>query len=466
MSDLPTILKMMEHRPTPNPNDFNDPEIWKSVWAEHLSEESATRRFNELTAGLNAYRGTIPADDIDGSFTSYFMRASQELDRETNWDNFKKFKFKKRTTSIANAALLIEGIHDLVLIGLLENARHYESLRYIAAHYNPFVNDIQLKAELNAPLLITGNSGTGKEAMAYCIHMISGRRKEPFKSIDCSAFSGDLIASELFGTVKGAFTGAIDKPGLLESANGGTVFLDEIANMPKPQQAMLLRVIESGKLRRVGANEDIKKKLDVRYIAAVQPSKENELLPDLLYRLTYPFCIRLPSLKERFAALDDDQQKRIINHSLKRLTRRESSIPSEVAFTVSAINRLVAHDYPGNYRELENTLLIAIINAQNKHSYNAKKQLRIDTEHLPTIAQHTTANPAENLIDISSWSLMDLAIPDKKLAPFLAERVMGIYKDGSTPSYELSKEGGNDAKFGRHFEKMVGVSLTEFKRNM
>ncbi len=195
-------------------------------------------------------------------------------------------------------------------------------------------------APSSIPVLITGETGTGKELFARAIHRASSRKDLPFLAVNCAALSETLLESELFGHEKGAFTGAAGrKIGIFEAANGGTVFLDEVGKAPLSLQAKLLRVLDTGELRRVGAVEAVH--VNVRIIAATNRDlsglvREDSFLPDLLYRLR-GFDIRVPSLRER-----PDDIALLFAHFAGRPASE------------STLSVLTAHDWPGNVREIRN----------------------------------------------------------------------------------------------------------------
>ena len=208
------------------------------------------------------------------------------------------------------------------------------------------------------PVLILGESGTGKELVAKSIHYAGPRAKGPFVPVDCSALVPTLIESELFGYVKGAFTGATrNRQGLVESAAGGTLFLDEIANLPVDLQAKLLRALQEKEIKPVGATERIR--TDARIIAATNQDLETAIRngsfrQDLYFRLNV-VQIKLPPLRERKRDIP------LLAYSF--LERAASESPSgSASFTISddAMNRLMAYDWPGNVRELENAIERAV----------------------------------------------------------------------------------------------------------
>ena len=215
-------------------------------------------------------------------------------------------------------------------------------------------------ARTDATVLLTGETGTGKEVVAQTIHRLSRRHKEPFVAVNCGAVSATLIESELFGHERGSFTGA-DRThkGVFEQAHRGTLFLDEITEMPVELQVRLLRVLETGTLTRVGGTETLR--VDVRVIAATNRRREEAvaagtLREDLLYRLNV-FPIALPPLRER-----EDDVELLAKHFLAELNRAEGAGKQ---LTRAALARLRAHAWPGNVRELRNVVQRAFIVAED-----------------------------------------------------------------------------------------------------
>lgn len=216
-------------------------------------------------------------------------------------------------------------------------------------------------AATDASVFITGETGTGKEMIAQYIHRRSRRRARPMVAVNCAALPEGLLESEMFGHVKGSFTGAVrDKAGLLESVNGGTLFLDELTEMPKPVQAKLLRVIQDGVVRRVGSNTT-SSVVNVRFIAASnrdadEAVKDGVLREDLYYRLRV-VPISLPSLRDR-----QEDIELLAAHFLRTYWRQhrgdETRLPT---LTTETIASLRAYVWPGNVRELQNAIEHAVV---------------------------------------------------------------------------------------------------------
>jgi DNA-binding NtrC family response regulator len=216
-------------------------------------------------------------------------------------------------------------------------------------------------ATTDASVFITGESGVGKELIAQTIHQHSRRSARPMVTVNCAALPEGLLESEMFGHVKGAFTGAVkDKVGLIETANGGTFFLDELIDMPKSVQAKLLRVIQDGVLRRVGSSTT-SAVANVRFISASnrdpeQALKEGVLREDLYFRLRV-VPIRVPPLRER-----PEDVKLLTDHFLQHYWRRhrEADLPIP-RLTDEALASLCARRWPGNVRELQNVIEHAVV---------------------------------------------------------------------------------------------------------
>jgi two-component system, NtrC family, response regulator HydG len=211
-------------------------------------------------------------------------------------------------------------------------------------------------------VLITGESGTGKDLLASYIHSRSPRAAQPFVKIDCATLPGELLEAELFGFERGAFTGATEaKPGRFEGAQKGTVVLDEIAHLSTDAQAKLLRVIETREFERLGGRRTIK--LDVRLIALTnvdleQAVKAGRFREDLFYRLNV-IHIRVPALRER-----KDDLSKLIQYFLKHYSAKHGRKLLRVS--APALETLKTYDYPGNARELANVIERAVIVANGK----------------------------------------------------------------------------------------------------
>jgi transcriptional regulator with GAF, ATPase, and Fis domain len=232
-------------------------------------------------------------------------------------------------------------------------------------------------ASTDATVLITGESGTGKELLAKEVHRRSPRARRPFVKVNCSAIPREIFESEFFGHVQGAFTGAVrERPGRFQIADKGTIFLDEIGDLPIELQPKLLRVLQEGEYERVG--EDGTRKVDVRVIAATNHNLADEVRArrfrqDLFYRLNV-FPLELPALRAR-----KDDIPQLVTHIIARTSKRHR-IPAP-PLTADDIDWLQRYDWPGNIRELQNVIERAVILSQGV-------RLRLDVA-LPAAARAT-----------------------------------------------------------------------------
>jgi two-component system, NtrC family, response regulator AtoC len=265
--------------------------------------------------------------------------------------------------------------------------------------------------DTRTPVLIVGESGTGKELVARAIHFRGASAARPFVAVDCGSLVPTLIESELFGHEKGAFTGALrSKPGLFQSAHGGTIFLDEIGELPLEMQAKLLRVLQEKEVRPVGGNEYLK--VDVRVIAATNRDLELEyragrFRKDLYFRLDV-VTIRLPPLRERRSDIP-----MLVQWFLDRHVQGAS-----VKVTSAALKCFLAYDWPGNVRELENALERAVALGDGKV---------IDMPDLPPslVSLPTAAEAASSVAVQTADSSTDLADIERATIQRVFEQVNG-----------------------------------------
>ena len=232
----------------------------------------------------------------------------------------------------------------------LDGCLCFESFVYVSRMMQRVVERAHAAAASDAPVLLVGETGTGKEMLARAIHAASPRSRKPFVPINCGALPRELVESELFGFRRGAFTGAhADAPGIFAAANGGTVFLDEIAEMPKEAQVKLLRVIQEGELRPVGSPKPVT--VDVRIVSAsnrpLSTLRAESLREDLYFRIT-TIVVELPPLRAH-----PEDIPVLAQSFMGRLGRRYGR---QIRLTSSAVDILRNYPFPGNVRELENVL--------------------------------------------------------------------------------------------------------------
>ncbi|MGH8511218.1 MAG: sigma-54-dependent transcriptional regulator [Gammaproteobacteria bacterium] len=267
-------------------------------------------------------------------------------------------QLKSILSRVARPAELKEEIDTLR--GELRQFGHFGRLIGVSPAMQTVYDQIARVAPTAATVLITGESGAGKELVAQTIHELSRRRKRPFLPINCSAISAQLIESEMFGHEKGSFTGATrSHQGYIERADGGTLFLDEVTEMPVELQAKLLRVLETGAVMRVGGEEYLE--TDVRMIAATNrvPEEavvEGKLREDLLYRLQV-FPLHLPPLRERTEDIE-----LLADYFLAEINRAENA---RKTISPDALYEVKGYGWPGNVRELKNIIHRAFIMADD-----------------------------------------------------------------------------------------------------
>jgi PAS domain S-box-containing protein len=291
-------------------------------------------------------------------------------------------------------------------------------------------NLVPLMAQTDASVMITGETGTGKDKIAEIIHNTSARARYPFIKVNCGALPSGLLESELFGHVKGAFTGATrNKPGMFELADKGTLFLTEIGDMPLPLQVKLLSVLDDSEFQPVGGEQKIE--VDVRIIAATHRPlrtqiQKQEFREDLFYRL-HVLYLHLPPLRER-----DEDIRYLVDHFFEKFTR--SLGKSIVGFTPEAMDILLQYNYPGNIRELKNIVEFAVNICKDKNiskdllpSYMFEAQ-DVEEKSWDNRQQLEEKEPSpqqvdrNNTADQGSWEDIERAMVIEKLKEFQGNR--------------------------------------------
>lgn len=321
--------------------------------------------------------------------------------------------------ALENRRLLYENMY---LRQELENKIEFELVIGQSPAMQKVLDIVRRVAPTESTVLITGESGTGKELIAREIHRHSRRRQAPFVVVDCGALVETLFESELFGHVKGSFTGAHEtKHGRFEVADGGTIFFDEISNISPNIQAKLLRVIQEREITRIGSNRPIK--VDVRILAATNENlaelvRKGKFREDLFYRLNV-VPLHLPPLRER-----KEDIPLLVEHFLQKYNRRAKKAIKGI--TPRALKSLLDYDWPGNIRELENTIERAVVLARGE---------MIDLEDL--VPHGISAQPPS----LSPWGP-----PFRSLAEMEKEYIKAVLKECKGNKSSAAKILGIDRK--------------------
>lgn len=314
-------------------------------------------------------------------------------------------------------------LYEEELFSLRAERYTFESILGTSRSINNLKNEALRASSTNFPVLITGESGTGKEMFAQAIHNASPRKLFPFVRINCASIPRDLLESELFGYEKGAFSGATSsgKIGKFELANNGTIFLDEIGDMPLDMQAKILRVLEEKEIERIGGNKPIKS--DFRVIAASNQSLEEMVTSgtfrkDLFYRLNV-IRLHIPPLRER-----REDIMPIANKLLKNLA--ENTPFSEIKLHPSAEEFLIKYDWPGNIRELVNVLsrITCLIERNTIFPYDIPFFIR--SQHFNSNNNLTTN--LDNVVDTAEKEAIIKALATANNNKTAAAKILGIHR--------------------------------------
>ncbi len=373
---------------------------------------------------LRQLRDTCPVILVTGFGT---LEAAVESSREGAWDFISKPFKVEEVVAAARRALERKTSTDEVGSENEEVVTENISARYEdaglvgrAPAMIELYKEIAYVAPARSTALITGESGTGKELVARAIHHISPRAKQPFVAVNCGALTETLLEAELFGHVRGAFTGAVgDRRGLWEEAEGGTLFLDEIGETSPAMQVKLLRALQESEIRRVGASRTVR--VNARVVAATNRDLEAEVKagrfrPDLFYRLSVVTLV-VPPLRERRTdiALLAERFLRSACHDTKR----------RLQFSAVALAQLIAHECPGNVRERENAIEYAALRARGTEVTAADLPLKVQTGESRTRSSTASSKTRSVLSDIGADELVSLDELERRYLIRVLEAVNG-----------------------------------------
>ena len=345
---------------------------------------------------------------------------------------------------------LVQKIKQLERVG--SDQFEFEEIIGKSAKMQEVYRLIESIAPTNATVLITGESGTGKELVARAIHRRSNRKHKPFVVINCAAIPEQLLESELFGHKKGSFTGAVvDKKGLFEEAHEGTLFLDEIGEVPPSIQVKLLRVLQEGEVRAVGANQPFH--VDVRLLTATNRDlsvlmKENKFREDLFYRLNV-ISVPLPALRER-----SEDISLLAYHFLKKHSERLKKKVEKIS--VDVLQTLQNNSWAGNVRELENVIERAVVLVNG------------DTIYAKDLPPHILGNSfylTEDTVmkDLTQYPYQDAK--DKALASFNKTYLASLLRQTSGNISIASERAGMDRSNFKKIIKRYNIDVVEFKHS-
>ncbi|WP_421764653.1 sigma 54-interacting transcriptional regulator [Ekhidna sp.] len=310
------------------------------------------------------YNGTFLATDttatpiIESNEVKFILTVTHDITEITQ----SKFRLEQALGEVKTLKEQIEQ-ENVYLKEEIKQANDFENMVFRSSEFNHVLKQVEQVAKTDATVLITGETGTGKELIARAIHNVSTRSEKPMIKVNTAAIPRELIESELFGYEKGAFTGAIEeKPGKFELADGGSIFLDEIGDMPLELQVKILRILQEGEVERLGSTQS--RKIDVRVISATNKDlnaliEKGAFREDLLFRLKV-FPIEIPPLRSR-----PNDIPALVEHFVNKYSSKHDKPVNMVPKSV--MDYLRNYAWPGNVRELENTIERAIILSNSEH---------------------------------------------------------------------------------------------------
>jgi DNA-binding NtrC family response regulator len=361
---------------------------------------------------------------------------------------------KERILHIVDQALSWQRLNEenIYLRRKLEEKSRFPALVGSSASMRQLLNQIEKVAKTSATVLITGESGTGKELVAGALHSHSLRHDQQFIPIDCSTIPESIIESELFGHMRGAFTGAIkDKRGLVQDADSGTLFLDEIGDLNLSMQVKLLRLLQEGEYKPVGSNAI--RKVDIRFLAATNQRlgdkiKKGEFREDLFYRLNV-INIHLPPLRER-----RDDIPVLASHFLEKYNKQYGKEIKRISAQV--MNYFVGRDWPGNVRELENAIERGVI-------MSSEDVLNLEDIGIPERtsddAEYSQLPPST---DIFSMTFKDAK--DKLLERFQSEYISNVLSRNEGNVSQAARQSGLKRQYLHKLMREINIESKSFKR--
>lgn len=373
--------------------------LWQALKNQEATVNVQQTYLNAYGKEITAINSTYPVLNDAGNVVAAFEIAADITEIKGMSETILSLQNEALPTKKSQA----KGIRQYSFDDLKGNSREFKAL----------LNKAKRAARSDANVFIYGETGTGKELLAQSIHYASDRADKPFLAQNCAAIPESLLEGILFGTAKGGFTGAVDRPGLFEQASGGTLLLDEISAMPYELQSKLLRVLQENYIRRVGGSRDIP--VDVRVIATVNVDPyilmdEGKLRQDLYYRLNI-VGLDIPPLRER-----KDDIMELAEFFMEKHNKR---FGKELwMFSDNAEKKLKKYDYPGNVRELENIIMGTVSLAEKEH---------VVTENMLAFNRGTPPKKQVMSFDPSEYSLDD----------YMQELEVSIIKDA------LAKCSGN-----------------------
>ena len=370
----------------------------------------------ELAAAVGSLREAAPQSEIIGIAERNALDLALKAVRDGAADfvvrPFDPAELVQRAARVLERRLREQEIRRLR--GQQIDAGNYHGIMGRTSTMRKVFSLIDSIAATDATVLVTGETGTGKELVARALHELSPRREKAFVSVNCAAIPETLLESELFGHEKGAFTGAIKRTtGRFEEAHQGTIFLDEIGELPLSMQSKLLRVLQERQVRRVGGNQPID--IDIRIVLATNRDlermvKEGRFREDLYYRV-HVVPVHLPSLRERI-----DDLPVLVEHFVGKYRGKANS--TSVGFSHNALARMQRYPWPGNVRELENFIERALILSRDRIIDD------VDLADAPTAASPLASN---NAAPLPVPTVVDIAVPLKDLLSQLTERLEAEY---------------------------------------